>query len=92
MKIAASKQIASPATPQPLLPTRFLVKEVIIRTEVGQLAVGDDSVTYLTGARIEKDGSRTFTAADLNMEELDLNKIYIVGTVPAAIVHWWAFD
>jgi hypothetical protein len=92
MKIAASKEIAAPGTPQPLWPSRLLVKEIIMRTEVGEIAVGDSSVTYLTGARIEKDDSRTFSATDLDFTELDLNKVYIVGTVPAAVVHWWALD
>ena len=92
MKIAASKEIAAPAVPTPLWPTRLLVKKIIMRTEVGPIAVGDSTVTYALGARIAKDGARTFSADDLNVGELDLNKVYVVGTVPAALIHWWALD
>ncbi len=92
MKIVASKQIAAPAVPAPLSPTRLPVKEIIIRTEVGPIAVGDSTVVFATGAQVAKDGSRTFSAADLDVAELDLNKIYVVGTVPAGIIHWWALD
>lgn len=92
MKIVKSKEISSPLTAQPLLTSSLIVKEIIIRTEVGEVAVGDEDVTYLTGARVEKDGSRTFSSIDLGLKELDLSKVYIVGTVPAAKVHWWALD
>ena len=93
MKIIVSKEEAAPLTATKLYPTRLLVKELIMRVTVGQIAVSaDPGVTILTGAVIEKDGSRTFSAADLNVDELDLNQIYVVGTSPAATIHWWALD